>query len=197
MQVLDRETGHGGVDLPHGRIEQILDQAATDAGLRKTQYKLWEKAGGSTQEYSDAEEESQNQRESGGGYCQERWAGHDARQRRTEEEMGRTKKRDGGKQMETWKKDQPEEKDFQEGKRQREQATKAQGMKISQEHDKKGCRRQEEQDREKDKEQEEKRKKERRKGQDGQGGTKTKSRTKTPDSTRTTENRPIFPPIRY
>ena len=38
-EVLDRETEQGKVDLHHGRIEQILDQAAENAGLPKAQYR--------------------------------------------------------------------------------------------------------------------------------------------------------------
>ena len=37
-EVLDRETGQGEVDLLQGRIEQILYQAAKNAGLTKTRY---------------------------------------------------------------------------------------------------------------------------------------------------------------
>ena len=38
-EVLDRETGHGKVDLGHGRIEHIVDNTAKNSGLVKTQYK--------------------------------------------------------------------------------------------------------------------------------------------------------------
>ena len=44
-EVLDRETGQGKVVLFHGRIEQIIDQAAKNAALAKTQYKFRKKAG--------------------------------------------------------------------------------------------------------------------------------------------------------
>ena len=46
MGILDRETGQGKVDLLHGRIEHIIDNAAKNAGLMKAQYKCWEKAEG-------------------------------------------------------------------------------------------------------------------------------------------------------
>ena len=41
MEVIDRETRRGKVDLFRGRIEQILDQASQNDGLTKTQYKIW------------------------------------------------------------------------------------------------------------------------------------------------------------
>ena len=46
MEVLDIESGQGKVDLFHGRIDHILDDAAKNAGLTKTQYKCWKKEEG-------------------------------------------------------------------------------------------------------------------------------------------------------
>ena len=38
MVILDEETGPGKVDLSHGRIEQLIEQASENDGRAETQY---------------------------------------------------------------------------------------------------------------------------------------------------------------
>ena len=115
MEAIDRETGQGEVDLFHVRIEQILCNTTGNTGLTKTQYKCWKKAEG-----IDARVYARGRRKS--ERIKERAEKQENTTDRTGQSMmpgnaeqrkkGAHKKEREDMQMETWRKDQQEEKDF-------------------------------------------------------------------------------------
>ena len=113
MVELEKETGQGRLYLFHGRIAQLLDQTAKNAGLAKTQYKEWgEEDGVDTKEYKRGRILSKRGKKRAGGYgryYQEIREAKGERGRRTDEARGRTRKNEQEKQWQDWEKEKQEE----------------------------------------------------------------------------------------
>ena len=80
----------GKVELYHGKIEGIIDKAANNAGLTRTQFKRWQKAGNiDTRTFPRGGRKSKRRKEreeARDQHYQQQWEEHDGRLKRTEEE---------------------------------------------------------------------------------------------------------------
>ena len=96
IEAIAQGPGQKKVELYLGRIESLLENAAKQAGLTRTQYKCLKKAGKiDTRKFARGRSKSnraQAREAAREQHYQEQWEEHDDRLRRTEEAKERTRK---------------------------------------------------------------------------------------------------------
>ena len=127
IEAIAQGPGQKKVELYLGRIESLLENAAKQAGLTRTQYKCLKKAGKiDTRKFARGRSKSnraQAREAAREQHYQEQWEERDGRLRRAEEANGRTGKA-GAEKEEKQAQERQAEKEFQEMGKQREQGTK-------------------------------------------------------------------------
>ena len=95
MKILDDETEQAKVDMAHGGIEQIFEEATKEAGISETQYRDWGEAGGAPGQKGRSSVLSKRRKTRqgrNGRINRELRAGRGKRTRRTQRARERTRK---------------------------------------------------------------------------------------------------------